>query len=979
MVMHDVLWPYGRRDLYYTPERIPEEFRQPYRAGGIVPGRSELGPPGSGGLNPHLANAEAEGGPRNGVMTALDDFLAEHDRPVRRLVLPLYFGLAIVAEEALLDAQPALRELLDEIEGADRRLELIELGESIRVREQVDHHNVYFGGQARNERGAKRYLQLLKAALLDEHHIENEVRIDHLLSCIAFEAAPSPHQLGDPRRFRGDDVEHLLRMRRTGELAGDRPNVPGSDVPFAATTIGRNRLDQLDGCLDAIRTEFVEGDLVDCCVGRGGSAVFLRAYLDAYEMGVPKVWVADRFGGYQGPADDDDESGAGDDAGLRFPPDINMVREVFHRFDLLDDRVRFLQGALADTLTESPITKVALLRVDGSNPDDVRAALDALYGKVTLGGFVVIDDYADPACQVVVDEFRAEIGVVDKLERIDHSAAAWRKTTHGEVAEPRVEPSGARAPSVRPAPADSKSLSVVVVFYNMRREAARTLHSLTRAYQEHTGHIDYEVIVVENGSAPDQRLGAEYVESFGPEFRYIDLGDEARVSPAYALNRGIAAAVGTNVALMIDGAHVLTPGVLRYGILGLATYRPAVVTTQQWYVGPGQQNEAVAAGYDQEFEDKLFGEIEWPSDGYRLFHVGHFIGDRDWFEGQWESNCLFVPRSLLEQTGGFDESFDIPGGAFANLDLFERMASTPGVRLVTMLGEGSFHQVHGGTTTNVGEVAERAGIIRSYYDHYEQVRGRPFHIPAKPFHYVGTLPVPARRTKARRMGAPVFFSRAHVDGTDGRPLKPLPVPDELRTEFVDAFWRSNTWHQTTWLGKWVAKPPTDLLTYQELVHRVRPGWIIETGTSGGGRALFLATICDLVGTGQIVSIDTPQVPTLPEHPRLTFLDADPNDDATAEQVAAIVGENPRALVILGKAGSSKMLRSFEHYSPHVPVGSYVVVEDTIVNGHPVWAGFGSGPAEAVKEIINRGGFTIDSALERYALTFNPGGFLKRTS
>ena len=98
--------------------------------------------------------------------------------------------------------------------------------------------------------------------------------------------------------------------------------------------------------------------------------------------------------------------------------------------------------------------------------------------------------------------------------------------------------------SRRRLPADAIDLSVVVVFYNMRREAARTLHSLSRAYQEDIDDLDYEVIVVENGSADDQRLGEEFVRGFGPEFRYLDLGADATPSPAHALNRGIASSRG---------------------------------------------------------------------------------------------------------------------------------------------------------------------------------------------------------------------------------------------------------------------------------------------------------------------------------------------------------------------------------------------------------------------------------------------------
>ena len=129
----------------------------------------------------------------------------------------------------------------------------------------------------------------------------------------------------------------------------------------------------------------------------------------------------------------------------------------------------------------------------------------------------------------------------------------------------------------------------------------------------------------------------------------------------------------------------------------------------------------MAGGYDSELEDRLFAEIDWPTDGYRLFEIGHFIGDRDWFDGEWESNCIFVPRAWSIRWAGWTRASRSPGGGFVNLDFFERMVGTPGVNLVTMLGEGSFHQVHGGTTTNVAEPDE---LVRAYEDQYEELRGR---------------------------------------------------------------------------------------------------------------------------------------------------------------------------------------------------------------------------------------------------------------
>jgi hypothetical protein len=142
-VMHDVGWPYGRRDLYYQPNRIPDEHRQPYMRRGLERGRHDLLE--RGGLNPNHANAVEEGGPRNGVMTALDDFVAEYGGALRVVVLPLYYGLAIVAAEAFLEEHPKLRDTLDRLESDEVRYELIELGESIRLDEQAEFHNLFHG------------------------------------------------------------------------------------------------------------------------------------------------------------------------------------------------------------------------------------------------------------------------------------------------------------------------------------------------------------------------------------------------------------------------------------------------------------------------------------------------------------------------------------------------------------------------------------------------------------------------------------------------------------------------------------------------------------------------------------------------------------------------------------------------------------------------------------------------------------------
>ena len=129
----------------------------------------------------------------------------------------------------------------------------------------------------------------------------------------------------------------------------------------------------------------------------------------------------------------------------------------------------------------------------------------------------------------------------------------------------------------------------------------------------------------------------------------------------------------------------------------------------------------------------------------------------------------------------------------------------------------------------------------------------------------------------------------------------------------------------------------------------------------------------------MLSINAEKADNVPHHPRITYLTGNPVRDDTVRRVHDIVGDTPNALVVLGSRGSrQRMVAEFTLYSPLVPLGSYVVMEETIVNGHKVWPSFGAGPAEAVKNVINtRGDFAPDPDMERSGLIFNPHGFLKR--
>lgn len=281
-------------------------------------------------------------------------------------------------------------------------------------------------------------------------------------------------------------------------------------------------------------------------------------------------------------------------------------------------------------------------------------------------------------------------------------------------------------------------LSIVVAAYDMARELPRTLWSLTRDYQRHCAGIDYEVLVVDNGSP--EPFGHERVVAYGGNFRYFYL-DNPPSSPAYALNYGAKRARGRVFCLMIDGARVVTPGILSLAAAAFRAYRDPTVAVFGWHLGAALQHRSVAAGYDQTREDALLASIRWPEDGYRLFEIAVLAGSclGGWFRPINESNAVFIHRDAYVRLGGFDERFDLPGGGFVNLDFFRRAVLREGSELVVLLGEGTFHQLHGGIATNTGSERERQDLRRRWETQYETLRGEAFDVPRKRPIYLGGI------------------------------------------------------------------------------------------------------------------------------------------------------------------------------------------------------------------------------------------------
>lgn len=293
--------------------------------------------------------------------------------------------------------------------------------------------------------------------------------------------------------------------------------------------------------------------------------------------------------------------------------------------------------------------------------------------------------------------------------------------------------------------ASSIKLSVIIVVHDMRRAAPRSLLALGSAYQQGIDAADYEIIVVENGSS--QPLDAAAVEALGSNIRYHYL-ENPPPSPAFAINYGASQARGEVLAIMVDGAHMLTPGVLRHALDMFAAHCNPLVLTAPFFLGPGPQTQTIAAGYDEAEEDRLLASIDWPAAGYRLFEIGvpyRIVEDPQtrpklfWFVRQFESNCLFVRKASFEAVGRCDERFDFPGGGILLPDLYRRLCQLEDSAIIQLLGEASFHQIHGGVSTNTTPEKQREKW-NSYLAQYLQIRGEPFEVSQKPLRFYGHMP-----------------------------------------------------------------------------------------------------------------------------------------------------------------------------------------------------------------------------------------------
>lgn len=201
----------------------------------------------------------------------------------------------------------------------------------------------------------------------------------------------------------------------------------------------------------------------------------------------------------------------------------------------------------------------------------------------------------------------------------------------------------------------------------------------------------------------------------------------------------------------------------------------------------------------------------------------------------------------------------------------------------------------------------------------------------------------------------------------------------FHTLYYDSHMLGQSFFNTSWLGIPTLKCPMDLWVYQEILHELKPDLIIETGTAKGGSALFLASIFDLIGKGEVVTIDIEQNNLRPRHQRIQYLVGSSTSDEIVSAVAKMAAGKQTVLVILDSDHrQAHVSRELTIYSPFVTRGSYLIVEDTNVNGHPVDLEHGPGPMEAVDQFLaTTSDFMIDREKEKFLMTFNPRGYLRR--
>lgn len=282
------------------------------------------------------------------------------------------------------------------------------------------------------------YIDLLKKNLLNLIYIENEAMLIWI-----FQEALAKRKINFKSLFKGDNYQSVLnllsRIKRSGDIIvlsevdldgkPTRRHDLRNITELSHTMIGDARMENIRFCVESVLSEKIAGDFVETGIWRGGAVIFMRGLLKAYGVEDRIVWAADSFDGVPVPTWPED---ANFDISKKVLPvlavTLEEVKGYFRKYDLLDEKVQFLEGWFKDSLTTNRIEKLAILRLDGDLYESTMDALNPLYEKVSSGGFVIVDDYEScPPCKAAITDFREVHGIREPLIKIDGHSVYWRK------------------------------------------------------------------------------------------------------------------------------------------------------------------------------------------------------------------------------------------------------------------------------------------------------------------------------------------------------------------------------------------------------------------------------------------------------------------------------------------------------------------------------------------------------------------------
>lgn len=223
----------------------------------------------------------------------------------------------------------------------------------------------------------------------------------------------------------------LLKKVLTDSINNETPaRLDGQDWPKDGfTMIGHKRLDNIELCIKEILEKNIEGDFLEAGVWKGGASIFMRAILKAHSISDKTVWLADSFKGLpepkaEYPEDKDDKHHQFEELAIS----LNQVKNNFKVFDLLDDQVQFIEGWFHETLFHAPVNKLSLLRLDGDMYESTYVTLEALYHKVSIGGYIIVDDYGYlESCRMAVHDFLDKHAINPVIKNIDWTGVYWKK------------------------------------------------------------------------------------------------------------------------------------------------------------------------------------------------------------------------------------------------------------------------------------------------------------------------------------------------------------------------------------------------------------------------------------------------------------------------------------------------------------------------------------------------------------------------